>query len=138
MIAEKIFGYIVTKIATFGGMGTPIYKFIDPEGNGWEGLLGGNIPGYSINMKDAWDVVEKLRQKGFTVDVHAYPENREWLEPPYGGAPAKEWVLKKDKLHYQCSLSQYHEDIAAWISFADPCGESPAHAICLAALSTLA
>lgn len=96
-----------------------------------------DAPNYSTDIASAWLVVEKLRSLGFSVDVSSYPNEREWLKPPYDNAPAPEWVLSKGTEYYQCSISRHEPDAFGWISVCDPLGETPSHAICLAALEAL-
>jgi len=101
-------------------------------------LLVPNFPCYSNDIADAWELVEKLRNVGCSVDISAYPKNREWLEPPYEGCPANEWKLVPTKLFYQCRVATQDPDLGDLIVIADECSaESPAHAICLSALKVI-
>jgi hypothetical protein len=97
---------------------------------------GWKLKHYSRDIKSAFQVVEKLRTAGYTVDLSSYPEEREWLQSPYDNAPAKEWVLKRGPDYYQCRLSKY-EKFCGWICVCDPIGSSPAEVICMAALEAL-
>jgi hypothetical protein len=114
-------------VMTVGGCGTHACQKLHPK----------TMPEYSTDIAAAWEVVEKLRLSGLTVDINAYPENREWLEPPYEGAKAQEWKLTKSATYYMCRISKYNEDFAAWVCYTEDEGDSPAHAICLAALKTI-
>jgi hypothetical protein len=95
------------------------------------------VPKYSTDMDASWEVVEVLKNKGFTVDLSAYPIDREWLEPPYEGAKSKEWVLKRTNIFYQCRISEYDASCGGWIHVIDQSGDTPSYTICLAALSFL-
>ena len=101
----------------------------------------GNEPEYftdfSRDIAAAWEIVEKLRLSGLTVEVDAYPESREWLEPPYVGAKAQEWRLTKGTTYYMCQTFRYEPDCACWVINTEAEGDSAAHAICLAALKTI-
>lgn len=90
---------------------------------------------YSTDISEAWEVVEQLRAREMSVDVHAYPVTRKWLKPPYKGAPAKEWKLLLGSTFYQCTICwMIAEGVHEWVVICDPEGVTPAHAICLAAL----
>lgn len=90
---------------------------------------------YSTDIADAWEVVEQLRSRDMSADIHAYPATRKWLKPPYKGAPVKEWELLLGSTFYQCTIcTMLGEGIHEWVVICDPEGVTPAHAICLAAL----
>lgn len=95
------------------------------------------MPEYSTDISAAWEVVEILRSKGFSVDVCSYPEERLWLKPPYDKAPADEWILTKCEFYYQCRISRFEIEYGGWVGAADPTAKTAAHAICLAALEVL-
>lgn len=136
-IAVQLMGFKVTKVE--GMLSIPLYT-INSEYINWDwetGLLKGNLPNYSTNIEAAFIVVEKMREMGYTVEISSYPDKRLWLEPPYEGARAMDWVLKVNQLHYQCRVWKYHEDVRAWIIVCDPCAASIPQSICLAALETL-
>lgn len=93
---------------------------------------------YSTDIADAWEVVEELRSRDMTVDVHAYPKCRQWLKPPHKGAKASEWELRPATTFYQCTICWLlAEGIHEWVVICDPEGVTPAHAICLAALKAV-
>jgi hypothetical protein len=97
-----------------------------------------DIPTYSTSFQYAWEIVEKLRSLGFTVDISSYPASRKWLKPPYENAPGPEWVLTKDgALPYQCSISRHEPDFECWVTVCQASAKNPAEAVCLAALEAI-
>lgn len=90
---------------------------------------------FSIDLTAAWEVVEKLRGQGYSIDVHAYPEGRKWLKPLSEGAPAREWKMVPETTHfYQCTITALPLEMGCWVVVADCVGLTSAHAICLSAL----
>ena len=134
LIAEKIMGW---EDNTQDPKKPGMWGIMDYYADGKPALVP-NFPCYSSNIEYAWEVVEKLRDMGYSIDISAYPKNREWLEPPYEGCPAPEWKLVPTQLFYQCRVASQDPDLGFWISIVDECSaESPAHAICLSALKVL-
>lgn len=124
LVAQKVMGVQIEWVTAQGQkiptiMGQPFY-----------------IKPYSTSIADAWLVVEKLKDMGFSIDVSAFPSNRKWLEPPYRGAHAQEWTLTKS-VHYQCDISRYEETIEMWTCHCDADSDTPSHTICLAALKAV-
>lgn len=111
-------------------------KLIPPNGNPDESYI---VPYYSVVLNMAWEVLETLRSRGFSVDVSCYPDNRKWLKPPMGEPTAKasKWTMQDISEHYQCTITRYDKDFDSWIVVCDPCGSSPAEVICLAALEAV-
>lgn len=126
LIAEKVMGWTQKEmwgINDYREDGSPV--------------LMPDFPNYSDDITSAWEVVEKLRELGFSVSVNAYPSTREWFMPPYENAPVSEWTYKTMESTYQCNISKYDSNWGTWLSVADKCGRSAAHAICLSALKVI-
>lgn len=98
-------------------------------------------PPYSTNLVAAWDVVENLRARGYSIKVSSYPTTRKWLKPPYKGAPSREWELVLGTPYYQTTICKQiieNTDVTQlWVVWSDAEGETPQHSICLAALEAL-
>lgn len=134
LVAEKVMKLKVSQVEGILGMTKYI---VEDDNDDWTvGFLKDTLPRYSTNIEDAYKVIEKIRSLGFSISTHSYPEERQWLATPYEGAKASEWKLEKGTIYYQCQIDRYDPEYCGWVVDCDPCGESPAHAICLAALKT--
>lgn len=95
---------------------------------------------FSGGIAAAWEVVELLTSKGFSIDVLSVPDSRLWLKPPYEGAPASKWELRPGgpDEKYQCVISSsLPEDGHEWIVRADCQAKTAPLAICLSALKVV-
>lgn len=76
LIAEKVMGLIVTEQ---GFCGHPITKGggrVHGTDMGWWATV---LPFYSTDIAAAWEVVERMREKGFNFQIHNVNERKNWV-----------------------------------------------------------
>lgn len=88
---------------------------------GWWGLAPGSslmpLPYYSLSISDAWEVVEKLEEKGITMDMGQVWNGGEWM-----------WAIQFQKIHLMTGqVDHYRQEYA----------NTAPLAICLAALKVM-
>jgi hypothetical protein len=125
LVAEKVMGW--TQSDDTRGSGFTV-KDGNGKGLGWwrfdQPRLGDAQPHFSTSIADAWLVVEKMRETGWVYCiVQSYPENAE--EPS--------WDDSTMRVRWWVEFSRYRSPIEV----TSPECESPALAICLAALKAV-
>jgi len=114
LVAEKVMGGVRTDPGSYRYPEAPSRR----AGVYW-------LPQYSTSIADAWLVVEKMREKGWVYCiVQSYPENAE--EPS--------WDDSTMRVRWWVEFSRYRSPVEV----TSPECETPALAICLAALKAVA